>query len=329
MRRRECIAGFAGLGLSFGRPVLAQQPKPGIDFPTQIVKLVAPFPPGGTVDILSRAIGQQMALTALRAGVIVENRGGAGGTVGADFVARAPADGYTMLFAAAHHAIAQTVYPKLGYDIRRDFAPVGFLGRVNHVLLCTNALPVTTVRELVAYLKANPDKVNYGTPGSGTLHHLMAEQFKLSTGTHMAHVPYKGSGQAMVDLIAGQIQVYFETMPSALQQIRGGSVRALAVTSRERAVSLPGVPTVSEAGVPGFDAASWYGLMVPVRTPQSVVMQLNQALNAAFQNPEFIARWGAFGATPGGGTPDQLGTLMASEVDRWALLSKAANIKVE
>ena len=329
MKRRECIAGLAGLGLSAMGPTLAQPRKSDIDYPTQTVKLIAPFPPGGTVDILSRAIGQQMALMGLGAGVIVENRAGAGGTVGADVAARAPADGYTVLFAAAHHAIAQSVYPKLGYDIRRDFAPVGFVGRVNHVLLCTNALPVTTVRELVTYLKANPDKVNYGTPGSGTLHHLMAEQFKASTGTRMAHVPYKGSGQAMVDLIAGQIQVYFETMPSALQQIRGGSVRALAVTSRERSASLPLVPTISDAGVPGFDASSWYGLMVPVRTPQAIVIRLNQVLNAAFQNLEFTARWAALGAEPGGGTPDELGKLMAAEVDRWALFSKAANIKVE
>ncbi|SDE73260.1 Tripartite-type tricarboxylate transporter, receptor component TctC [Variovorax sp. CF079] len=326
MTRRHCLATLAGLGLTPFVTARAQS-APG-SYPGQVVRLVAPFPPGGTVDILARALAQQLSKE-LGQPVIVENRGGAGGTVGAQFVAQAPADGYTVLFAAAHHAIAQSVYPKLGYDIRRDFAPACFLGRVGHVLIANNSFPARTVQELVAYLKANPDKVNYGTPGSGTLHHLMAEQFKSSTGTRMAHVPYKGSGPAMIDLISGQIQVCFETMPSALQHIRNGNVRVLALTSRERSTHLPGIPTIAESGVTAYDASSWYGLFAPSTTPPVVMARLNQAVNSAFHNAAFAASWKALGADSGGGTPQELGKLLSSEVDRWASVARAASIKVE
>jgi tripartite-type tricarboxylate transporter receptor subunit TctC len=327
MKRRHCITGLTCMGLAPFADALAQSRSPEDAYPTQVVKLVAPFPPGGTVDILARAMALQLGHE-IGQQVIVENRGGAGGTVGADVVARGPADGYTVLFAAAHHAIAQTVYPKLGYDIR-SLAPVAFLGRVNHVLICNNNLPVKTVGELIAYLKANPDKVNYGTPGSGTLHHLMAEQFKAATGTTMAHVPYKGSGQAMVDLMGGQIQVYFETMPSALQHIRNGSVRAIAVTSHQRSSYLPHLPTIAESGVANYDASSWYGIVAPANTPRSALVRMNQAINAAFRDAAFAAQWKSLGAEPGGGTREELGKLVAAEVDRWALVAKAANIKVE
>ena len=327
MKRRQCITRLAALSLIHATYAFGQG-RSAESYPSQVIKLVAPFPPGGTVDILARALAQQLG-QALGQPVIVENRGGAGGTVGADMVARASADGYTILFATAHHAIAQSVYPKLGYDIRRDFAPAGFLGRVNHVLICSNSFPAKTVAELVAYLKANPDKVNYGTPGSGTLHHLMAEQFKTATGTNMSHVPYKGSGQAMIDLISGQIQVYFETMPSALQHIRNGNVRAIAVTSRQRSGYLPNVPTIAESGVHGYDASSWYGLVAPSNTPRTVVARLNQAINTSFANADFAAQWKSLGADVGGGTTEELGKLIAAEVDRWAVVAKAANIKVE
>ncbi|HSV44653.1 MAG TPA: tripartite tricarboxylate transporter substrate binding protein [Ramlibacter sp.] len=325
MNRRHCLAALASLGLTPLHVARAQAPG---SYPGQVVKLVAPYPPGGTVDILARALAQQLGKE-LGQPVIVENRGGAGGTVGAQIAAQAPADGYTVLFGAAHHAIAQSVYPKLGYDIRRDFAPACFLGRVSHVLIVNNSIPAKTVQELVAYLKANPNKANYGTPGSGTLHHLMAEQFKSVTGTRMAHVPYKGSGPAMVDLISGQIQIYFETMPSAVQHIRNGNVRALALTSKERSAHLPGIPTIAESGVAAYDASSWYGLFAPAATPPAVVARLNQAVNSAFRDATFMASWKALGAEPGGGSPQELANLLGSEVDRWAKVARAANITVE
>jgi len=327
MNRREFVAAMtcAGLGLA-GRAVGANA-APGPAYPSSPVRVVAPFPPGGTVDILARTISAQLTKE-LAQSVIVENRAGAGGTIGADAVARARPDGYTILLGAAHHAIAQTVYPSLSYDIR-SMVPIAFLGRVDHVLLVTNKLPVRNVSELVAYLKAHPDTVAYGSPGSGTLHQLMAEQFKSVTGTTMMHVPYKGSSPAMVDLIAGTIQVYFETMPSALQYIRNGNVRALAVTSKQRSRSLPNLPTIAESGVASYDASSWYGLFAPGGTPAEVVAKLNGAAARAFEDDAFVKQWRNQGAEPGGGSPEALRKLLAGEVERWRAVARQANIRIE
>jgi tripartite-type tricarboxylate transporter receptor subunit TctC len=300
---------------------------PDGSYPTGPVRLVAPFTPGGTVDILARVVSAQLSKEMAQS-FIVENRAGAGGTIGADAVARARPDGYTILLGAAHHAIAQTVYPSLPYDIRK-MSPVSFLGRVDHVLLVTNKLPVKTVTELIAYLKANPDRIAYGSPGTGTLHQLMAEQFKAATGTKMMHVPYKGSSPALVDLISGTIQVYFETMPSALQYVRSGSVRALAVTSKSRSRTLPDLPTIAEAGVPNYDASSWYGLFAPSGTPTQVVGALSSATSRAFKEASFVEQWRKQGAEPGGGGPEVLRSLLLSEVDRWSVVARNAGIRVE
>lgn len=295
-------------------------------YPSQSVRLVAPYAPGGTVDILSRQLAEPMRAS-LEQSVIVENRGGAGGTLGADTVAKAKADGYVVLFGAVHHAIAQSVYPNLAYDIR-DLSAIGFLGRVNHVLIVNKDLPAKNVEELVALLKRSPDKYNYATPGAGTMQHLMAEYFKSVTGTQMMHVPYRGSAPAIVDIIAGNVNMMFETMPSAIQHIRAGSVRAIAVTSTSRSPNLPDVPTVAESGAPNYDATSWYGLYAPAGTPAFVVDKLNQAVNHAFSNADFVQKWTALGADRGGGTPAELATLTRSEVDRWAKVAKDANIRV-
>jgi tripartite-type tricarboxylate transporter receptor subunit TctC len=327
MQRRQVLAGTALLAMSGIGKTWAQAQAGSANYPNQVIKFVAPFPPGGTVDILTRAVSSQLAREVGQQ-VIVDNRGGAGGTIGADAVARSSPDGYTILFGATHHAIAQSVYPKLGYDIR-SMTPLAFLGRVDHVLLVTNKLPVKDVSELIAYAKANPDKLNYGTPGSGTLHHLMAEQFKSTTGSRMVHVAYKGSGAAMIDLISGSIHVYFETMPSALQHVRSGAVRAIAVTSKQRSEHLPSIPTIADSGVPSYDASSWYGAFGPPNTPQSIVDRLNKAFDAAFRNREFAAQWKSLGAETGGGSPDVLRSLVTKEVDRWGAVAKAANIRIE
>ncbi|WP_316155118.1 tripartite tricarboxylate transporter substrate binding protein [Cupriavidus sp. BIC8F] len=326
MKRRNFIKAISCMGAGSMAPILAHAAA-NASYPASPVRLVAPFPPGGTVDILARVVGAQLTKETSQA-FIVDNRAGAGGTIGADAVARAKPDGYTILFGAAHHAIAQTVYPSLPYDIR-SMTAISFLGRVDHVLLVTNKLPVKTVGELVAYLKANPDKLAYGSPGTGTLHHLMAEQFKAVTGTRMMHVPYKGSSPALVDLISGTIQVYFETMPSALQYVRNGSVRALAVTSKQRSRSLPDLPTIAESGVSNYDAASWYGLFAPSGTPASVVSALNAATTRAFANSSFVEQWRNQGAEPGGGNPDVLRKLLLSEVDRWSVVAREAKIRID
>lgn len=319
MQRRQAILTLAA---ATAAPFLHAQQK----YPSQVIKLVAPFPPGGTVDILSRALAEQLGRE-LGSSVIVDNRAGAGGTIGADIVSKAPPDGYTVLFGAVHHAIAQSVYPRLGYDIRQ-LAPVGLLGRVNHAVIVTNALPARSVQELIALLKATPDKYSYATPGAGTMQHLMTELFKSVTGTQMAHIPYRGSGPAMVDLISGNTQAMFETMPSALQHVRAGSVRAIAVTGLQRSSYLAEVPTIAEAGVRGYDATSWYGLFAPARTPAPVVERLNQAINAAFQDRRFTDTWNRLGADPGGGTPQDLAQLTAAEVDRWAAVARQSHISV-
>lgn len=320
MKRRDAVLTLAATALT---PFAHGQAK----YPAQVVKLVAPFPPGGTVDILSRALAEALGRE-LGQAMIVDNRGGAGGTIGADIVSKAPPDGYTVLFGAVHHAIAQSVYPKLGYDIRK-MVPIGLLGRVNHAVIVTNSLPAKNVRELVGLLKDSPEKYSYATPGAGTMQHLMTELFKSVTGTSMTHVPYRGSGPAMVDLIAGNTQVMFETMPSALQHIRAGSVRAIAVTGSQRAGYLPAVPTIAESGAPNYDATSWYGLFAPAGTPAPVVERLNQAINAAFGNKKFREQWIGLGADPGGGTPEQLAQLTSSEVERWAAVAKKASITVQ
>ncbi|KLN58428.1 Bug family tripartite tricarboxylate transporter substrate binding protein [Variovorax paradoxus] len=321
MERRQVLALAAAASLAPTGLVRAQQ-----GYPAQPVKLVAPFPPGGTVDILSRSLADQMGRELGRP-MIVDNRGGAGGTIGADLVAKSQPDGYTVLFGAVHHAIAQSVYPKLPYDIRQ-MTPIGFLGRVNHAVIVNNALPAKNIAELIALLKASPEKYSYATPGSGTMQHLMTEYFKSVTGTEMMHVPYRGSGPAIVDLIAGNVHVMFETMPSALQHIKAGSVRVLAVTSAQRAKYLPDVPTVSESGAANYDATSWYGVFGPANTPAAVVKTLNSAINASFKNQAFVDRWVGVGADPGGGAPDVLAKLTASEVARWAEVAKKANISV-
>ncbi|WZB73643.1 tripartite tricarboxylate transporter substrate-binding protein [Achromobacter insuavis] len=226
-----------------------------------------------------------------------------------------------------HHAIAQSVYPRLGYDIR-DMTAVGFLGRVNHALIVNKDLPASNVAELVALLQANPEKYSYATPGAGTMQHLIAEYFKSVTGTQMMHVPYRGSAPAIVDIIAGNVHMMFETMPSAIQHIRAGSVRAIAVTSARRSPSLPDVPTVAESGAANYDATSWYGIYAPPKTPEAVVAALNKAINAAFSDPAFVTRWVELGADAGGGSPAELARLTRAEVERWARVASGANIKV-
>lgn len=318
MDRRQLLAMAALAPTSL---VIAQQ-----RYPAQPIKLIAPFPPGGTVDILSRTIADQLTQELGRS-TIVDNRGGAGGTIGADLVAKAQPDGYTALFGAVHHAIAQSVYPKLSYDIRQ-MIPAAFLGRVNHAVIINNALPVKNITELIALLKAHPDKYSYATPGAGTMQHMMTEYFKSVTGTEMLHVPYRGSGPAIVDLIAGNVHVMFETMPSALQHIKAGSVRALAVTSSKRAPYLAQIPTVSESGAPNYDATSWYGIYLPQNTPAPVIQAINAAVNSAFHKPSFVDRWTGLGADTGGGTPEMLAQLTTSEVTRWAAVAKSARISV-
>lgn len=323
MIRKSIVIAATSIAALFAIPGAGAQST----YPSQPVRLIAPYAPGGTVDILSRTLADQLSRE-LGQTVIVENRGGAGGTIGADHASKATPDGHTVLFGAVHHAIAQSVYSRLNYDIR-EMTPAGFLGRVNHAVIVNKDLPANNIAELIALLKENPEKYSYATPGSGTMQHLMTEYFMSVTDTEMMHIPYRGSAPAIIDVISGNVHVMFETMPSALQHIGAGNVRVLAVTSSTRSPHLPDVPTVSESGAPNYDATSWYGIYAPANTPSDVIERLNEALNKTFEHKEFADKWVALGADVGGGSPEELRQLTLDEVNRWAEVAKNANITVQ
>ncbi|WP_051303238.1 tripartite tricarboxylate transporter substrate-binding protein [Comamonas composti] len=295
-------------------------------YPSQPISLVAPFARGGVLDGFSQMLAGQLSLE-LGQPVLVSYRDGACGTLGAKYVAKAAADGYTLLLGAVHHAVAQSLNAQLGYDIR-EMTPVGYVGRVSHVLIVSNSFEAGSVIELIALLKTQPDRYSYASLGVSSMQHMMAEQFRCTTGTRVKHVVYEGSSQALEDLAAGRTHLMFEPVPSALPYIRQGRVRAIAVTSASRTRALPEVPTVAEAGSAGYGAACWLGLFAPDKLSQSVVLRLNQALNRAFSNPGFTEGWLMLGAEPGGGSPKALARMVASEVARWAMVADQAGISI-
>ena len=287
--RRPCaaLAAFATLAH-------AQTP-----YPTKPIRIVVPFPAGGTTDILARAVAQRLTET-LGQPVVVDNRPGAGGNIGAELVAKAAPDGYTLLMGTVGtHAINASLYAKMPYDHVRDFAPVILVAGVPNVLVINPALPVNSVQELIAYGKANPGKLNFASSGNGTSIHLSAELFKTMTGVQMAHVPYKGSAPALVDLMGGQVQLMFDNLPSALPQIKAGKLKALAVTSAQRSSALPDVPTVIESGLPGFEASSWFGLLAPAGTPKDIIAKLNGEVAKWLATPGSQGKAGRAGRDPG------------------------------
>jgi tripartite-type tricarboxylate transporter receptor subunit TctC len=298
-------------------------------FPSKPIRIVVPFPAGGTTDVLARAAAQKLTDT-LGQPAVVDNRPGAGGNIGAELVAKSPPDGYTLLMGTVGtHAINPALYPKLPYDHMRDFAPVILVAGVPNVLVVNPALPVNSVQELVAYAKANPGKLNFASSGSGTSIHLSAELFKTAAGLAMTHVPYKGSSPALMDLIGGQVQLMFDNLPSALPQIRGGKLKALAVTSPERAPALPDVPTIAESGFPGFEASSWFGLLAPAGTPQPTIAKLNAEVAKWLASPEAKEKLLAQGANAAGGTPEDFAKHIAAETAKWQKVVKESGAKVD
>ena len=260
--RRSIVASLAMIALgAVISPVRAADA-----WPSKPVTLVVPFAPGGTTDIIARAVGQKLG-EALHQSVVIDNRPGAGGTLGAASVAKAPADGYTFFMATVAHTMAPGLYKTLPYDFSKDLDPIGLVALTPNVLLVNPSLPVKTVAELIAYIKAHPGTVNYGSAGKGSTEHLSGELFRSMTNTDIAHIPYKGGAPMMTDLIGGQIQMAIETSPSAAPHVRSGAVRALAVTTQKRSSAYPGVPTLDEAGVKGYDVTTWYAIMAPRGTP--------------------------------------------------------------
>jgi tripartite-type tricarboxylate transporter receptor subunit TctC len=295
-------------------------------YPNRPIRMVVTFPTGGAPDTLARIFS---ASVQLGQPIVVDNKPGAGGNIGADFVAKAPADGYTLVMGTVGtHAINGALYAKMPYDMVKDFVPVAHIASAPNLLVVTNDLPVKTVPELITYLKANPTKVSYGSPGIGTSIHVSAELFKTMTGTQMTHVPYKGRQFAIPDLISGQIQVMFDNMPSALPMAKEGKIRALAQTTAKRSASAPDVPTVAET-VPGFEATTWFAVFAPANTPADVVAKLNAELKRVFALPENLEKLKTLGLEPWISSPQELAKFQAAEIVKWAKVVKDSGAKAE
>jgi len=298
-------------------------------WPSKPIRIVVPFTPGGSTDILGRAIGQKLA-ESLGQQVIVENRPGAGGSIGAEAVARAAPDGYTLLMGhIGTLAVNPTLYPKLGYDPVKSFVPVAWVARVTNVLVVNPAVLARTVQELVKLAHDQPGRLRYGSGGNGSAAHLATEYFKLRTQTDIVHVPYKGTGPAVTDLLGGQIELMMTGAPAVMSHVKAGKMRALAISSVQRIESLPELPTIAEAGVLGFEAIQWYGVVAPAGTPEPVIARLNAEVNRALATPELKARLVAEGAEAAPATPQAFGAFIAAEIERWRPVIQKAGLRAE
>lgn len=326
MKRHRAIV---AAGVVLAALVLAPVTLRAQSYPSKPIRLIIPFPPGGSTDILGRSLAQKLS-EAWGQQVLVDNRGGAGGTIGADLAAKAPADGYTLLMGhIGTLAVNVALYPKLSYDPIRDFAPVCMVALVPNVLVVHPALPVKNVSELIAYAKANPGKLNYSSGGNGSAAHLAVEYFKLQTKTEIVHVPYKGTGPSVTDLIAGQVSMTMTGAPAVMPHVQSGRIRALGVSSPQRIPALAQIPTVAESGVPGFDATQWYGVVAPVGTPKDIVARLNAEIRKIMQSKEMLERLNTEGAISAAGTPEQFDAYIKSEIARWGAVVKAAGMKAD
>ena len=326
MRSAKLLVGVAlsvGLGLGNASLVHAQ------DYPSKPVRFVVPFAPGGTTDVLARLVGEKLSAS-LGQQFVVDNKPGAGGNVGTAQVAKAEPDGYTLLMGTVGtHAINASIYPSLPYDPVQDFAPVTLVATVPNVLVVNLEVPANSVAELIALAKEKPGELNFASSGNGSSIHLSGELFKAMTGVDIVHVPYKGSGPAVVDLLGGQVEMMFDNLPSSAPHIKAGKLRPLGVTSKERSPTLPDVPTIAEAGVPGYEALSWFGVLVPAGTPDAVVTRLQQEIAKILADPAMRERFAELGAVPVGDTPAEFAAFIGSETAKWADVVQKAGITLE
>jgi tripartite-type tricarboxylate transporter receptor subunit TctC len=299
------------------------------DYPNHPIRLIVAYPPGGPVDIVGRAVAQVLSQELGGKSVVVDNRAGASGIVGTEVAAKAAPDGYTLLLGSSANSILQSLYSKLPYDAQHDLVMIGGIGSAPFVLVTGAQVPANNVQELVALAKAKPGKLNYGSPGAGSPNHLSAELMKSMTGIDVLHVPYKGAAPAETDLMGGQLTFMFDTIPSALPLVASGKLRALAVTSAQRSPAAPGVPTLAESGLPGYDTGTWYGLMGPAGIPPAIVKQLNEALNRGLSKPAFVTRMASLGLQPMPDTSAQFTSFFASEMDKWAKIVKLSGTHLE
>ena len=298
------------------------------DWPDHAIRMIVPFPAGGSADTLARLLGQTVSQH-LAQPIVVDNRPGAGGNIGTEFVAKSPPDGYTFLMTPSSFASQPSLYSKLTWDPVRDFAPVALIATTPNILVVNTAVPAHSVQELVALAKAQPGRLSYASGGVGATNHLAGELFKRMTGADIVHIPYRGNPLAVVDVMNGQVTMMFDFMITSLPHVKEGKLRALAVTGAKRSPQVPDLPTVSEAGVPGYEASTWFAVMAPAGTPQPMIAKLNRELNAALKQPDIEARLTELGAEPLGGTPDDAAKLLKNEIGKWADVIKSAHIQIE
>jgi len=295
-------------------------------YPTKAVRVVVPFAPGGTTDLIARVLGKKLG-EELGQTFIVDNRGGAGGTLGADIVAKAPGDGYTLMVYHIAIATAPSLYKKLPYDTVRDIAPVTLIGTSPSIMVVTPSLNVSSVKDFIALAKAQPGRITYGSAGIGSAGHLGPALFEYYAKVKLSHIPYKGGGQALAAAAAGEVQMMIQVMPDTIRQVRAGRLKLLAVSTAKRVSELPDVPTIAEAGVPGYEYTTWFGLFAPGTTPQPLVTRINQIVNKILALPDVQADFRRDGLEPGGGGVDPFRSFVRSEIDKWAKVIKAAGIE--
>ena len=320
------IATSALAPASLARSALAQTS--GQNWPSRHVRLIVPFVPGGAADLIARLVGSRLS-EAWGQQIVVENRSGAGANIGAQAVAQSEPDGYTLFITSVPHATNRFLYPSLSYDPIADFAPVTLICMQPNIMVVPNASPAKSVKEFVAYAKSRSGQISFGSGGVGTSVHLSGELFKRMTGVEMTHVPYRGSAPALQDVIAGRLDLIFDNITPALPHVKSGSARGLAVTTSKRVIAAADLPTIAEAGVPGFDVSSWFAFFVPAKTPPAILKKLNEGTIAALAHPMVKERLEQFGAALVGSTPDELAAFLKSEMDKWGPVIREAKIKIE
>ena len=325
MQRRDVLRGAAAAGLALaGGSTWAQSA-----WPAKPVTLVVPFPAGGGTDAFARPLSAQFSKATGKM-LVIDNRGGAGGTVGASFAAKAAPDGYTLFMGGVHHSIAPSMYPKLDYDIEKDFIPLALLAQVPQVLVVNpKSVPVANFQQFLDHVKRNPAKLNYGSAGGGTSHHLAGELFKIQSGTFITHIPYRGAGPALQDLIAGNVDMMFDGLGSSAAHIKGGRIKALMVAGSKRNPAFPDVPCAAEVGLPDYTVTTWYGLWAPKGTPADVQARIVEEIRKLGTADELKTIWASNGADYGGMTQQQFATFVSGEVKRWAQVVKASNAKLD
>ena len=297
-------------------------------YPDKPVRFVVPYPPGGGTDVIARIV-QAKFQAALGQQIVIENKGGAGGSLGTELVAKAAPDGYTVLFTLSSHTINPAIFPKLNYDTLKDFEPVGLVASLPQILVAGPQFPANTVAEMTALAKAKPGTLSFASVGNGSPGHLAGELQALRIGTPLQHIPYRGGGPAVTDVMGGQVPTLWVSIPAAAQFVKTGKLKALAVSTVKRSAAFPDVPTMQESGIADFEVDSWYAIFVPAKTPRAVIERLNKALNSVAADPEVRAQLLAQGAEAVGGTPERLGQAVAAELPKWAKLAKDANIKAD